>query len=256
MKTLKVKFTALSLLAIMAVSLFMTSCEQEAVPTPEVPDPANQSIELVSSEVLPEDDVRVAELRTIVDSEVTTTATPHFDMVTFVEYSEPGATAMILPYITGDMQLRWLISYFTDGEYKNSMFMSLNATEEYAQGVANGNSMDYSGEFAIYTKSGEVLTRSVISEGKVIETYENTELRGCFYSCIWWYIDNHVPRLLKQICNGSVPACYSSLVATGVVVAGIITSITAVGPGLAAAVSCTTMLGCMGAGLWHCVDYC
>jgi len=252
MKNLKMRFTAFSLMALFALSLFMTSCEQEAVPTPELPDEMFEQMSVVSSEVLPESDVRVAELKTIVDSEVTYEGTPHFDMVTFAEYSTPGATAMILPVITeGDLRMNWLINYFEDGEYKNSIFFEFTPTEEYAQKVIEDPTIEYSGEFAIYTRSREQLVRSVVEKGVAVETYENTELRCTSMSaCVGWYIRTYVPWQAQWACAASLGGCITSTI----VYVGSLGS--AAPAGVAALATCGVVIGCIGYSFWHCLDIC
>jgi len=241
MKNLKIRFTAFGLMALFVLSLFMTSCEQEVVTTPEVPDVAHQQMEVVSSDVLTEDDIKVEELKTIVDSEVADMGTPHFDAVTFITYSQPGSTALILPFTTADENsISWLISYFKDGEYANSIFIAFDPTEEYVQEVAADNTVEYSGTFTIYAKTGEVAVRSVIEKGNVIETYENTELRGCLSSCIEWYI-NQLPWYLQWPCKSSLFGCVIAIVG---------------GAANPAAVACGVIVGCIGGSLWNCIQWC
>jgi len=207
-------------------------------------------LEVVASDVLPENDVRVAELKTIVESEVVEMGTPLFDMVSFVEYSTPGATALILPLVTeGETRSSCLISYFVNGEYKNSIFIEFTPTQEYIEKVVEDRSIDYSGEFAIYTKSGEAVVKNVLSEGTIIETYENTELRSefteCLRGCMRWYIDQ-LPFEIRWLCNSSLIPCIS------------------LGPGILinpssaiiGAPACAILYGCIGGGFFNCINWC
>jgi len=256
MKNFKIKFGLFSLLAVLTVSVFLTSCEQEAIPTPELPEMVHQQMEVLSSEVLQESDVRVAELKTIVENEVVEMATPHFDMVSYIEYSDPGVTALILPCITeGKAKVSWLINYFTDGQYKNSVFIEFTPTEEYARKVVNDNTVEYSGEFALYTKSAEVISKSVFQKGAVVETFENTELRGCISDCFGWYLDQ-LPWYSRWGCKASLAPCVGGLIATGLVVAGVVTAPAATITGSIAAVGCGVLAACIGSAFGSCTSWC
>jgi len=230
MKILKVKSIVYSLLAIMVLSVFMTSCEQEAIPTPEISDTTYQQVQVVSSNQLPESDVRVAELKTIVESEVTAIGTPQFDAVTFVEYSEPGATALILPFTTeGETKTTTLISYFADGVYTNSFYLEISPTETYLKEVADNIDAAYSGEVTFYTKNSEVMVKSTVIEGIEVMNYTNTELRSCMSDCLE-YAWNVLPWWMKIPCGGSFGAC---------VYAGQI-------------YACSVIAGCVGGMVWYC----
>lgn len=207
MKTLKVKSIACSLLAIMVLSLFMTSCEQELVPIPELPGNAGQRMEVISTDILAANDVKVAELKNIVESEVTAMGTPEFEAVTLIEYSEPSITSLVLPFTddTGTKS-RTLISYFTDGVYTNSFYLEFNPTQAYQEEVENNTEADYSGKITFYTKNSKVVAINTIEQGIQIDSYTNPELRNCMSSCLasaW----NSLPDFTKAIMKAAFNDC-------------------------------------------------
>jgi len=224
MKTLKVKSIVFSLLAIMVVSVFMTSCEQEVMPTPELSDNSNQRMEVVSSEVLAANDVKVAELKTIVESEVTVLGTPQFDMVTLVEYSKPGATALVLPFTDeAEAKSRTLISYFDGGVYTNSFYLEFSPTQAYQEEVVDNADAAYSGEITFYTKNSELIVRNTIKEGVQVENYTNPELRNCMSNCLagaWNSLPSFTKKLLKAAFGDCVAGSHLGCVVLAAVLGG------------------------------------
>jgi len=200
----------------------MTSCEQEAMPTPELPDTEQQNMRVVSSDVLAADDIRVSELKTIVESEVTAMGKPQFEAVTLVEYSKQGTTALVLPFTdeTGT-ERRTLISYFADGVYTNSFYLELSPMEAYQEAAADNAEAAYSGEITFYTKNSEVIVRNTIEEGVQVENYTNPALRGCMSSCLagaW----NNLSPFMKAIFKAAFADCVGGSRLGCVVLAGVL----------------------------------
>jgi len=179
-------------------------------------------MEVVALDVLSENDARVAELKTIVDSEIVEMGTPNFSMVTYTEYSEPGMTALILPFTSQNgLKTTMLLSYFKNGVYSGSFYMEFNPTEAYLQEAENNIDVAFSGDFTIYTENSEILNRKTIIKGIVVDTYTNLENRNCVYNCLSDGIDA-LPTWAQLTLGGAIGACFGGVMPSCAAVAAFI----------------------------------
>jgi len=221
------------MLAMIAVSICMTSCSKEetSIDTPTSAESINEpNVTILSSMLLNPNDSRIISLKTIISSKNTNLDQLDFNNVTFVEYSEDNATALIVPVISDNgLTSKTMIAYYLNGVYDNSMYLEFNPSEEYKINAKENADIDYSGEFNLYSESGQIISKSIYKEGIVIDRIQSIEARGCIYDCLDDAIKS-LPWYVQWSCGASLGGC---------VYAG--------NP-----VACGVVAGCVGGAYLHC----
>ncbi len=207
MKYLKIKLGLFSLLAILAVSVFLTSCEQEAVTQTET-DLPNFNFESTTTE-LAQDDPIILALKASEDLQHYNEEAGEllWDMATMISYdSEETLPFIIIPIDNGGEEaVSMLVSAYNEekGEFHsflNDVGLSGLATAEEG----------YTGTIEFKTVENLSVQRTVYEKGNVLEiqefeigeiAYRGVDV-GCFLKCAG-------PNTLGSIglCQGAVTCC-------------------------------------------------